>query len=106
MHQMAQLHLRTSNLASPWMGLRAVRKTTTIKSYTANGTAKVCCGIARTSNLDICQPNGLCLNTGKNSFFRDFCTGMENPPIYNVIMIRLLQRYMLKGNFIREDYGL
>jgi len=34
----------------------------------------VCCGIARDANLDVCQPNGLCLNTGKNSFFRDFCT--------------------------------
>ncbi|KAH8595237.1 hypothetical protein B0O99DRAFT_687080 [Bisporella sp. PMI_857] len=39
-----------------------------------DGVHSMCCGIVRDSNLDICQPNGLCLNTGKNSHFRDYCT--------------------------------
>jgi hypothetical protein len=34
----------------------------------------VCCGTNRSTNVDECQPNGLCLNDDKNSYFLDFCT--------------------------------
>ncbi|KAH6682522.1 hypothetical protein B0J14DRAFT_127083 [Halenospora varia] len=40
-----------------------------------DGVDSMCCALNRTENwVDVCQPNGLCLNSADNLYYRDYCT--------------------------------